>query len=91
MPIERGERSKKYKSGDQINFIVTRKFVETANDFAAYCEENGVNFSEAIRKAMDTWLQEKVAKERDYELLMRGTSSLKRFADSYEQEVLKEV
>lgn len=89
-PVNRKKQGK-YVSGDQIHFIITGKFEGTANEFADYCEENCINFSEAIRRAMTNWLEEKQHNERSIELLKRGTSSMKKFADDYEREVFTEV
>jgi len=50
---------KNYKPGDQIHFIVTEDFAETANDFKIYCESNSINTSAAMRNAIAEWLRNK--------------------------------
>ena len=82
---------KKYRAGDQIHFIVTRDFVESVNEFALFCDENSINFSNAIRDAMVQWYNDRQAKERRNKSLEHGTSSLRGMAERYERDVLSEV
>ena len=82
-------RKKSYTSGDQIHFIVTEDFVDIANEFATYCRENSINTSGAIRKAIEKWYVDKVAKERMYEQFEKG-DTLRKVAEVYEREVFKE-
>jgi len=84
-------RSKEYSRGDQIHFIVTEDFVDTANQFADFCKSNSMNTSEAMRNAIFEWLRVKMMKERKLEQLIQGTSSLQSIADEYERSVLKEI
>jgi len=54
---------KRYIAGDQIHFIVTEDFLETANEFRTYCEANFINSSGAIRNAITGWLGDRVQKD----------------------------
>lgn len=85
------ESGKKYSKGDQIHFIVTEDFVDTANEFVAYCKANSINASQAMRVAIADWLNLKILKEKKLEQLIHGTSSLQSIADEYERDVLKEL
>ncbi len=83
--------NKKYSKGDQIHFIVTEDFVDTANEFITYCKANSINASEAMRVAISDWLSLKILKEKKLEQLIHGTSSLQSIAEEYERDVLKEL
>ena len=49
-------RKKKYTTGDQLHFIITGDFVETANAFFDHCDAEMLNASSVIRRAMAEWL-----------------------------------
>ncbi len=83
--------TKKYNKGDQIHFIVTEEFIETANEFVTYCKTNSINASEAMRVAIGDWLSLKMLKEKKLQQLIHGTSSLQSIAEEYERDVLKEL
>ena len=85
------EKKKRFEKGNQIHFIVTEDFVDTANEFVTYCKSNSINTSEAMRAAIANWLHIRVVKEKKLEQLIRGTSTLESIADEYERNVLKEV
>ena len=44
-------RKKEYKTGDQLHFIITEDFVETANAFFDHCDEEMLNASSVMRRA----------------------------------------
>ncbi|MCK5038314.1 MAG: hypothetical protein KAS16_04385 [Thermoplasmata archaeon] len=56
-------RKKEYQTGDQLHFIITEDFVETANAFFDHCDEEMLNASSVIRKAMTQWLDRAKGKE----------------------------
>ncbi len=49
-------RKKEYKAGDQLHFIITEDFVDSANAFFGHCDEEMINASSAIRRSMEEWL-----------------------------------
>ncbi len=49
-------RKKEYKTGDQLHFIITEDFVDTANAFFGHCDKEMLNASSAIRRSMEEWL-----------------------------------
>ncbi len=85
------KKGRSFKKGDQIHFIVTEDFMDTANEFVDYCKSNSVNTSEAMRAAITNWLHLRVAKEKRLAQLVHGTSALESIAKDYERDVLKEV
>jgi hypothetical protein len=85
------EKKKHFEKGDQVHFIVTEDFVDTANEFIAFCKSNSINTSEAIRAAISNWLHIRVVKEKKLAQLIHGTSKLESIADEYERDVLREV
>ena len=56
-------RKKEYQTGDQLHFIITEDFVETANAFFDHCDEEMLNASSVIRRAMTQWLDRAKGKE----------------------------
>ncbi len=50
-------RKKEYHTGDQLHFIITEDFVETANAFFDHCDARMLNASSVIRRAMEEWLE----------------------------------
>lgn len=49
-------RKSEYRAGDQLHFIITDDFVDTANAFFRHCDEHMLNPSAVVRKAMTLWL-----------------------------------
>jgi hypothetical protein len=86
-----GGKKKTFTKGDQVHFIVTEDFVKTVNEFVAYCRDNSINTSAAMRMAITEWLRFRTERERKFEQLVQGTTSLKKIADDYERNVLREV
>jgi len=85
------EKKKSFSKGDQVHFIVTEDFVDTANEFVAYCKSNSINTSEAMRSAIANWLHIRIVKEKKLAQLIQGTSTLESIAEEYERNVLREV
>lgn len=82
-------QGKKYDTGDQIHFIVTKGFCEDANEFAMFCDENSINLSTAIRTAMIEWME---SKKKGDEIRPREKDQVvKSLTRRYERDVMKEV
>ncbi|MFO7991206.1 MAG: hypothetical protein R6U61_02800 [Thermoplasmata archaeon] len=90
MLINMGEsEDRKYDTGDQIHFIVTKGFCDEANEFASFCEENSINLSTAIRTAMVEWMESK--KKGDEVGSAEKDTVVKSLTRRYERDVMKEV
>ncbi|MFH0816285.1 MAG: hypothetical protein V1934_05670 [Methanobacteriota archaeon] len=79
-----------YGAGDQLHFIVTEDFVETANEFMRFCRANSINTSAAIRTAMSDWLEKKTMRDKWTSQMDTDNPFMRSFAEEYERRVLKE-
>ena len=61
-----GKRKGSYKKGDQVHFIITEDFASTYEEFIEYCNENSMNASSAIRKAISNWLADRKKEEKQF-------------------------
>ena len=58
-------RKKEYHTGDQLHFLISEDFVETANAFFDHCDEEMLNASSVIRRAMTEWLERSMKSKKE--------------------------
>jgi hypothetical protein len=78
----------KKPKGNQIHVVVTKDFMETADEFFIYCRENGYNASKVIRDSMARWLKEQKEQKQELTRIRSGKKALQKTREYYEKSVL---